>query len=55
MCLFSYWKGVILWELYEKDGLKRGGYIIFFNDYNCFYGLCVTLGTNVFLGGDGDN
>ncbi len=55
MCLFPYKPGDILRELHKKVSLKCGSGNIFINDINCFYGLCVALRANVFLGGHGNN
>lgn len=55
MCVFSYREGDILWKFFKSGGLKCGGDIIFVNDSNGFYWICVTLRANVFLSGYGYN
>lgn len=55
MCVYAHREGDLLWELREKNGMECGGGDIYTNDGNGVYGVCVTLGANVVLGGDGDN
>lgn len=52
MSLSSYWERFVLWELYESLGLAGWCRNISFDDGDGFYGLCIALRPNVFLGGD---
>jgi len=53
MSLFSYWEKFVLWGLFERSGLASWHCNISFDDGDGFSGLCATLRSNVFLGGDG--
>jgi quinol-cytochrome oxidoreductase complex cytochrome b subunit len=50
--LFSYFSGFVLWFLYKtkRNFMVYWSHVIYFNDGNSFYRLCIAMGSNELLG-----